>query len=211
MKKMKLTIVLLLVTFAVAFCQPDKVFKEQITVEKGIKYGDGTIQLTAGGGGSIVYPSAGIPVSTGTAWGTSIMNNSANWNTAFGWGNHAGLYSLLNHNHSTLYKPISYTPTWAEITGKPTVFNPDLSVTNPLYKAITWKPDYNTDILNKPGEIELAAAISSLPFFSPPKKTTAEILVITPTPTNGDIVFDKTLNVWKGYVNGVWKIFPTTN
>lgn len=38
---------------------------------------------------SMIYPGAGIAVSTGTAWGTSITNNSANWNTAFGWGNHA--------------------------------------------------------------------------------------------------------------------------
>jgi hypothetical protein len=41
---------------------------------------------------SMVYPGAGIPISTGTAWGTSITNNSTNWNTAYGWGNHAGLY-----------------------------------------------------------------------------------------------------------------------
>lgn len=38
---------------------------------------------------SMVYPAAGIPISTGTAWGTSITDNSANWNTAYGWGNHA--------------------------------------------------------------------------------------------------------------------------
>jgi hypothetical protein len=37
----------------------------------------------------MIYPPAGIPVSTGSAWGTSITNNSANWNTAFSWGNHA--------------------------------------------------------------------------------------------------------------------------
>lgn len=41
------------------------------------------------GGGSMVYPGAGIPLSTGSSWGTSITDNSANWNTAFGWGNHA--------------------------------------------------------------------------------------------------------------------------
>jgi hypothetical protein len=58
---------------------------------------------------SMVYPSAGIALSTGTGWGTSIANNSANWNTAFGWGNHAGLYSLLNHTH-----------TFASLTSKPT-------------------------------------------------------------------------------------------
>ena len=41
------------------------------------------------GGGGMVYPGAGIPVSTGSAWTSSITNNSANWNTAYGWGNHA--------------------------------------------------------------------------------------------------------------------------
>ena len=38
---------------------------------------------------SMVYPSAGIPLSNGTSWGTSIVNNSANWNTAYGWGDHS--------------------------------------------------------------------------------------------------------------------------
>ena len=37
--------------------------------------------LIAGGG--MVYPPAGIAVSTGSAWGTSVSDNSANWNTAF--------------------------------------------------------------------------------------------------------------------------------
>lgn len=48
-----------------------------------------TAPANIGGGGGMVYPAAGIPVSTGTAWAASITNNSANWNTAFGWGNHA--------------------------------------------------------------------------------------------------------------------------
>lgn len=30
-----------------------------------------------------VYPGAGIAISTGTGWGTSIVDNSTNWNTAF--------------------------------------------------------------------------------------------------------------------------------
>lgn len=51
--------------------------------------------LMTGGGGSMIYPGAGIPVSTGSAWGTSITDNSGNWNTAFGWGNHAGLYPTI--------------------------------------------------------------------------------------------------------------------
>jgi len=35
------------------------------------------------GGSGMVYPAAGIALSTGTAWGTSITDNSANWNTAY--------------------------------------------------------------------------------------------------------------------------------
>jgi len=32
---------------------------------------------------SMTYPGSGIALSTGTAWGTSITNNSVNWNTAY--------------------------------------------------------------------------------------------------------------------------------
>jgi hypothetical protein len=50
---------------------------------------------------SMIYPAAGIALSTGTAWGTSITNNSANWNTAYGWGNHATAgYAASSHTHS---------------------------------------------------------------------------------------------------------------
>lgn len=50
--------------------------------------GDGTWQTVASGGG-MVYPSAGIGVSTGSGWTTSVVNNSTHWNSAYGWGNHA--------------------------------------------------------------------------------------------------------------------------
>jgi hypothetical protein len=46
-------------------------------------------------GGSMTYPGAGIALSTGSGWDTSIADASANWNTAYGWGNHAGLYDVL--------------------------------------------------------------------------------------------------------------------
>lgn len=57
------------------------------------------------GSGSMTYPNSGIPISTGSAWGSSIPNNSPNWDTAYGWGNHAGLY-----------RPISYVPADSEVT-----------------------------------------------------------------------------------------------
>lgn len=76
---------------------------------------DGTWQ-TVSTGSSMVYPSgSGIPiVVSGTSWGTTITDNSTNWNTAYtwvntnganavtayGWGNHASagyLTSQISH------------------------------------------------------------------------------------------------------------------
>ena len=57
------------------------------------------INQAAGGGSS--YPLAGIALSTGSAWGTSITNNSTNWNTAYGWGNHASAGYLTSITTST--------------------------------------------------------------------------------------------------------------
>jgi hypothetical protein len=181
MKRMKILIGLLLISLAVA-CQtkPENTFTVPISFPAGIYIGtDTNLHLTWPTGSSVVYPSAGIPLSTGTAWGTSITNNSALWNTAGNW---------VNTNGATILG-------WGPHAG--------------LYKLLASKVDYVSDVINKPAEIELAAAISSLPFISPPKKTTAEINALTPT--DGDILYDKTLGVWKGYKNGVWRIFATTN
>jgi hypothetical protein len=52
--------------------------------------------------------------------------NVINWNTAFSWGNHAGLY-----------RPIGYVPDWSEITGKPT------------FATVATSGSYN-DLTNKP-------------------------------------------------------------
>ena len=35
------------------------------------------------GGSGMIYPETGIAVSTGSAWGASVTNNSTNWNTAY--------------------------------------------------------------------------------------------------------------------------------
>ena len=52
--------------------------------------------------------------------------NISNWNTAFSWGNHAGLY-----------RPIGYVPDWSEITNKPTLAN---VATSGSYNDLTNKP-----------------------------------------------------------------------
>jgi len=51
------------------------------------------------GGGSMVYPGAGIAVSDGSAWITSITDNSTDWNTAYGWGDHS-IAGYLTANQS---------------------------------------------------------------------------------------------------------------
>jgi hypothetical protein len=76
----------------------------------------------------MVYPGAGIALSTGSAWGTSITDNSANWNTAFGWGNHASGGYLTTASAASTYVSLSGSyanPSWitslaySKITGVP--------------------------------------------------------------------------------------------
>ena len=76
-----------------------------------------------------------------------------------------------------------------------------------LFPPIAHTHDYAIDLTNKPGTIQLQEAILQLPFLSPPKKTTAEIALSGPT--EGDILYDKTARVWKGYRDGQWLTFMT--
>ena len=64
-------------------------------------YADSVVAAATVGGG-MVYPSAGIALSNGTNWVGSITNNSANWNTAFGWGNHASAGYLTSELDPTV-------------------------------------------------------------------------------------------------------------
>ncbi|MFZ2226082.1 MAG: tail fiber domain-containing protein [Candidatus Moraniibacteriota bacterium] len=44
---------------------------------------------------TMTYPTSGIALSTGSAWGTSVTNNSTNWNTAYSWGNYASASTYI--------------------------------------------------------------------------------------------------------------------
>ncbi len=48
-----------------------------------------------------MFSGVGIMKRTGAGTYTIVTDNSANWNTAFGWGNHAGLYTLIAHTGAT--------------------------------------------------------------------------------------------------------------
>ena len=93
---MKISVILLLVTFTLAYCQPDKTFTEVVTFEKGFRFNvSGEIQLLPylGGSGGVVN------------W-TDVLNKPLVF---------APDLSITN----LLYKPISYTPTYAELLDKP--------------------------------------------------------------------------------------------
>ncbi|HJV19275.1 MAG TPA: tail fiber domain-containing protein [Sediminibacterium sp.] len=59
----------------------------------------------------LVPSSEADPVYTASSW-FSTTNNSGNWNTAYGWGPHSGLY-----------RPVSWVPSWSDITGTVPTWN----------------------------------------------------------------------------------------
>jgi hypothetical protein len=65
---------------------------------------------------------------------TATNGNSTNWNDAFGWGNHVGLYSLLNHTHS-----------FSELTSKPTTLS-GYGITDALVSRYTFEPGNSAGI-----------------------------------------------------------------
>lgn len=47
-----------------------------------------------------MFSGTGLMKRTGAGTYAIVTDNSANWNTAYGWGNHAGLYTLIAHTGS---------------------------------------------------------------------------------------------------------------
>ena len=87
---------------------------------------------------------------------------------------------------------------------------------NVLFKPLLFPPiahshDYNIDLKNKPGMIELAEALKQLGYLPVPGKTTAAINAIVVPAGEGGIVKDVTLDCYKIWSNGAWRIIPTTN
>jgi hypothetical protein len=82
------------------------------------------------------------PVFTASPASGITSGNITNWNTAYGWGNHAGLY-----------RPVSWVPAWLDIPGKPTTvagygitdamttLHPANAITNT--NISTWNTAYN--------------------------------------------------------------------
>jgi hypothetical protein len=118
---------------------------------------------------SMVYPSAGIALSTGTAWGTSITDNSANWNTAYGWGNHASGGYLTTASAASTY--VSLTGSYA---------NPSW-ITSLAYSKITGVPSFLTSYT----ETDTLASVTNRG-----NSTTGAITVNGSTTIKGAIILD---------------------
>jgi hypothetical protein len=72
----------------------------------------GTTYTITGTSQLLSVPYALYAKTAATADYNSLLNlpslNISNWNTAYGWGNHAGLY-----------RPVGWVPAWSDVTGKP--------------------------------------------------------------------------------------------
>lgn len=62
-----------------------------------------------------------VKITTSTGALSVVTDASANWNTAYGWGDHAGLYSLTSHNHTGTYDPAGTAAT--AVSGHESTYN----------------------------------------------------------------------------------------
>jgi len=126
--------------------------------------------------------------------------NISDWNTAYGWGNHSGLYRL-----------ISYVPAWSEITSNP--FNFSSPVNNQLlkYNSISsnwenWTPDFLTtevdgSITNELQTLDLntnqltisSTSGNTVTFTNWDTDKTDDVTVVTP-PSTGDMLYYNGIN-----------------
>jgi hypothetical protein len=95
-------------------------------VSTSFKLGANYTVATVSGIGSVgsaqgdpVYPEAGIAVSTGTTWTTSIVNNSNSWNIAFNDKINNAVFSGTDTKTLTLsqYDGGTFTPTFTDLQG----------------------------------------------------------------------------------------------
>jgi len=233
MKKMKLTIGLFVIMFAVACGQADKTFTVPVRMNAGFYVGaDPNLYLTLPSGGvadwntilnkpSVFAPDLAVtnPLYKPIEWVPTFAQVTSKPTTLSGYGitdaalsTHAHTFTSITGKPTTLVgygitdaKPLSYVPTYAEITGKPSLFSGSyVDLTN---KPTLFSGSY-TDLTNKPESIELADAILSMSGIKLPVLTTAQIDALTPTA--GLLVYDSTLNVLKIFV-GTWKVIITAN
>ena len=133
-------------------------------VSNSFKVGANYTVVTVSGIGSVgtgtfpnpVYPEAGIAVSTGTTWTTSIPNNSSNWNIAFNDKITNAAFSGINTKTLTLtqYDGGTFTPTFTDlqgVTGSGTIdYIPKFSTTTEVTNSVIQESSSNIGINTTP-------------------------------------------------------------
>jgi hypothetical protein len=123
--------------------------------------------------------------------------NITNWNTAYGWGNHAGLY-----------RPISYVPAWSEITSNP--FNITAPSNNQILKYNStsskwenWTPTYLTAEVDGSvtNEIELPAQTGNTGKYLTTDGTTPSWVVMTKATIGLGNAENTAISTWAGSLN----------
>lgn len=70
-------------------------------------YEDGTNELRLYSYHGTTSGTANLALYNGSSYATVTPTKIGNWDTAYGWGDHAGLYSLTTHNHDSTYLKLS--------------------------------------------------------------------------------------------------------
>jgi hypothetical protein len=197
MKKIVILFALIFVTMVAACQTKDHKFDVLVRFNQGIQFGDGTIQTTATTGvGTVTWdaitgkPATFTPSAHTQAWSTITSRPT----TLSGYGITDA--AALNHNHNTLYRPISWVPTWNDVLGKP------------IFSAVATTGSYN-DLIEKPETIELEAALPTLMGIKLPVLTQTQINALVPV--KGLILYNDTDGVLQIYTGSVWKVLATTN
>ena len=166
----KITIVVALIALVLtANCQKkDQTFDVTVRFNQGIQFGDGTIQTTAATGAGVV------------TWDAIIGKPTA--------------FMPIVHTHNTLYKPLDHTPSWGEVTGKPT------------FATVATTGSFN-DLKDVPEFIEIEEALPLLDGIKLPVMTQAEINALIPV--KGLLLFNDTEGVLQIYGNSGWKVIMT--
>jgi hypothetical protein len=118
---------------------------------------------------SMDYPSgSGIPlVVAGASWGTTITNNSANWNTAYGWGNHASAGYAPTNNATftgTHTIPLPYTVGATSVTSTENLSTENYGTTGIGNVVLSTGPTLTT--------VNITDVIKLTPTASPPAGAT---------------------------------------
>jgi hypothetical protein len=136
-------------------------------------------------------------MNTSHAANAITSTNISNWNSAYGWGNHSGLY-----------RPISYVPAWSEITSNPFVITSPLNNQLLRYNSTSgkwenWTPAYLTAEVDGSvtNEIELPSQTGNSGKLLITDGTSPSWTTLTKTSVGLGNVENTALSTWTGSSN----------